>query len=159
MRLIMCLAMTDRVALVTEFIKGTTLSTLVNGKTRLRPHALQIVLAQLVCAIGVCHESGILHRDIKPANIMVSGSEAGHCKLIDFGLAKRLHIRSAPPASQASASFESLLNPLGSERNEPKTTTASDNAQVVPFGTHHVQTSTTELFTQLEHVSPCLTLE
>jgi len=85
MQMALCLAMTDGVALITEYIKGTTLSSIVSGGKRLRPAALRVVIAQLVCAIGVCHEAGVLHRDLKPANIMVD-SRTGHGKLIDFGL-------------------------------------------------------------------------
>lgn len=85
MRLAVCLAMTDRMAIVTEFIDGTTLSNVVANGKRLRDDTMKIVLAQLVCAIGVCHQGGILHRDIKPGNIMVEAS-SGAVKLIDFGL-------------------------------------------------------------------------
>jgi len=85
----LCLAKTDGVALVTEYIPGTALSEVVRGGARLTEDALQVIVAQLVCALGVCHEAGVLHRDLKPANIMVD-SRTGHPKLIDFGLSSRL---------------------------------------------------------------------
>jgi len=85
MKLAVCLAMTDRMAIITEFIDGTTLSNVIANGKRIRDDALKLVLAQLVCGIGVCHEGGILHRDIKPGNIMVD-SDSGVVKLIDFGL-------------------------------------------------------------------------
>jgi len=43
------------------------------------------VLHDVLAALAVAHEVGILHRDIKPGNILVAG---GTVKLADFGIAK-----------------------------------------------------------------------
>lgn len=46
-------------------------------------------MIKLFRAINHCHSVRVVHRDIKPENIMYGRD--GEVKLIDFGLAKRLH--------------------------------------------------------------------
>ena len=47
-------------------------------------------LAQMAAALEVVHAVGVLHRDLKPGNIMLRAD--GTVALIDFGLAKHVHI-------------------------------------------------------------------
>ncbi|GAA2248782.1 MULTISPECIES: serine/threonine protein kinase [Kitasatospora] len=71
--------------LVMELIDGEPLSTVLERRDRLPVvEALRMAL-QLLEALAVAHESGVVHRDIKPANLMVRGEQV---VIADFGIAR-----------------------------------------------------------------------
>lgn len=74
--------------IVMEFIKGETLSHLLNTTVLTLARAVKIV-AEVADALAEAHRHGIVHRDIKPANVMID--ERGEVKVLDFGIAKQLN--------------------------------------------------------------------
>jgi serine/threonine protein kinase len=70
-----------------ERLEGSNLKAHMARKTLETPEIIDIAL-QIARALEAAHAKGVIHRDIKPGNIVVS--EAGHVKVLDFGLARRL---------------------------------------------------------------------
>mmetsp|Transcript_1238 Transcript_1238/g.1428 ORF Transcript_1238/g.1428 Transcript_1238/m.1428 type:complete len:200 (+) Transcript_1238:3937-4536(+) len=46
--------------------------------------------AEVIFGLGFLHANNIIYRDLKPENIVLSMTERGHIKLVDFGFAKRV---------------------------------------------------------------------
>jgi Tol biopolymer transport system component len=89
----------DVTALVMELIEGPTLA------ERLEQGALPVneamsIAMQVADALEAAHAHGIIHRDLKPANIKLTPQ--GVVKLVDFGIAKSIDIRSASGDQAAS---------------------------------------------------------
>ena len=73
--------------IVSEFVEGHTLRTLLRARTMQLPKILDISI-QVAEALSAAHRARIIHRDIKPENIIVR--DDGYVKVVDFGLAKLL---------------------------------------------------------------------
>ncbi len=75
--------------LVMERIHGETLHARMS-RGLLPIHEVVEVARQLLNALGMLNERGIVHRDIKPENLMLHTSRSGEriVKLVDFGISK-----------------------------------------------------------------------
>ncbi|MFC5055339.1 serine/threonine-protein kinase [Saccharothrix xinjiangensis] len=78
----------DQTYIVMELIKAPTLAELVERSGPLDARAAATLAAQLLSALEVAHEAGVVHRDVKPGNVMVPAR--GSAKLTDFGIAQQL---------------------------------------------------------------------
>lgn len=77
--------------LVLEYIDGITLYDADTAKmTRREKLRIAVAVAQVLVA---AHRAGIIHRDLKPENVMLTRS--GEVKVLDFGLARWLHLARA----------------------------------------------------------------
>jgi serine/threonine-protein kinase len=80
--------------LVMELLDGRCLADVVAAELRLDQVRAASIMVQVLSALAVAHERGIVHRDIKPENIMVRGKPGDgmgeQAKLLDFGIAKRV---------------------------------------------------------------------
>jgi serine/threonine protein kinase len=92
--------------LIMELLHGANLETCLD---RAQEHGQQLGLADLrpiiepvVSTLEVAHAAGILHRDLKPGNIFVQND--GSVRLLDFGFAKFLRMRSVTLAGQIAGS-------------------------------------------------------
>ncbi|HVB16898.1 MAG TPA: protein kinase [Stellaceae bacterium] len=72
--------------LVTEFVEGPSLSTVLAGR-RLEPDEVLRLRDRLAEGLAAVHAQGIVHRDICPDNIILPDGDAGRAKLTEFGFA------------------------------------------------------------------------
>lgn len=84
-----------RFVLLEEFINGRPLSECMDLFTG--PPAVLDLLSDLVTAMEVLWDRGIVHRDIKPDNILIT--EHGRPKVIDLGIARVLGVESITQTS------------------------------------------------------------
>ncbi|WP_337993980.1 protein kinase domain-containing protein [Actinomycetospora lutea] len=72
------------VFLVLELVEGGTLRDVLRDQGRLHPAAALTVAEQVVTALQVAHDRGLVHRDVKPENVLIGRD--GSVKVADFGL-------------------------------------------------------------------------
>jgi len=87
----------NQLAMVMEYVEGSTLDTLMRTGPLPLAQVLEIV-NQALSALAYAHSRGVVHRDIKPANIMVTPE--GRVKLMDFGIARMAEDRSLTKTGQ-----------------------------------------------------------
>ncbi len=82
--------------LVMEYLRGSDLAHRLQADERLSPALTVDLMSQVLSALSVAHDAGVVHRDLKPENILLVGGRAGDdegvetVKVADFGIAKLL---------------------------------------------------------------------
>jgi tRNA A-37 threonylcarbamoyl transferase component Bud32 len=74
--------------IVTEYVRGETLTELLQRCQRVPSEVATLIGVALCEALGYAHKAGVLHRDLKPDNVMIRHD--GRVKLMDFGIARFL---------------------------------------------------------------------
>ena len=97
--------------LTMEYIQGSSLASVIASRGALPPPAVLSIGKQLLRALAVAHEQGVIHGDLKPQNLLIGAN--GVLKVTDFGIARL--IRGAVPERErraAQAAEASLLAQL-----------------------------------------------
>ena len=79
--------------LAMEFVEGRTLHQVISEEWPLGEERIVDLMSQVLSAVGVAHDMGVIHRDLKPDNIMIiratddEGEAMEIAKVCDFGIA------------------------------------------------------------------------
>ena len=71
--------------LVTEFVDGQSLRTLIETQAPLPPEQATLLIQKIAEGMAYCHANSVIHRDLKPENILITAE--GQPVIMDFGLA------------------------------------------------------------------------
>ncbi len=88
--------------LAMEYVEGRDLFTLLSDRGPLSPASIVELLSQVLAALAVAHDLGVLHRDLKPENIMIVRGKGDDLqpvdivKVCDFGIAKIVDASAGP---------------------------------------------------------------
>lgn len=71
--------------IVQEYVEGETLKDLIRRESPLDPRRAISIALQILAALRIAHQQGVIHRDVKPQNILIQPD--GKLKVADFGIA------------------------------------------------------------------------
>jgi len=99
--------------LVTDFLEGETLATILEHTEVLDYNRVVKIFVQVTSALAHAHKNGVIHRDIKPSNIMLTSFEDNpdFVKILDFGIAKVMS-EDSEASSQLTKTGEVFGSPL-----------------------------------------------
>jgi serine/threonine-protein kinase len=93
--------------LAMEYVEGRTLFDVIREDSPLSDERIVDILSQVLAAVGVAHDMGVVHRDLKPENIMIirgtsdEGEHAELVKVLDFGIASLGAVARGAPGAEA----------------------------------------------------------
>lgn len=82
--------------LVMEYVAGHTLEHVIKEQAPLPKERVVHIISQVLSAVAVAHDAGVIHRDLKPDNILLldglddEGNPSESVKVCDFGIASMM---------------------------------------------------------------------
>ncbi len=105
-----------------ELLEGGTLQQRLEYPRPLSIGAAVRIAREIAQGLQVAHERGLIHRDIKPANIWLE-SPRGRVKILDFGLARQVDVKSGLTHSGEIVGTPHFMSPeqARGRANDPRT--------------------------------------
>jgi eukaryotic-like serine/threonine-protein kinase len=96
--------------IVLERLEGETLEALLEREGYLSLDEAGRILDEILQALCVAHDAGIVHRDLSPSNVFLHRGRDGHVvtKLVDFGIAKASEAGTGAPRTGNKVTMGSL---------------------------------------------------
>ena len=104
--------------LITEYLPGGDMMTLLMRRDTLTERETQFYIAETVLALESIHRHSYIHRDIKPDNLLLD--KFGHMKLADFGLCKSVQQAAQPSTSASSSDPEIVEGAVADDTGAPE---------------------------------------
>ena len=93
--------------LTMEYVTGASLASVIQGLGTLHPTVVVSIGKQLMRALAVAHEQGVVHGDLKPQNLLIGAN--GVLKVTDFGVARLIRGASHEQQRRAAQAAEETL--------------------------------------------------
>jgi serine/threonine-protein kinase len=93
----------DQLYLVTEFVEGESLQTLLKRKGRLEPSAALAIFREVSSAVGFAHGRAVIHGDVRPSQIMLT--KAGMTKVLNFAVGPILPGNTCDPSRDRNVTY------------------------------------------------------
>jgi serine/threonine protein kinase len=103
--------------LVFEYIAGKTLDQHLHKRGALPAPEAVALMMDVLDAMAVAHNAGVVHRDLKPSNILLDA--AGRARVMDFGIAARIQPAGASGADSLASGTVGYLSPEAASGAQP----------------------------------------
>jgi len=98
---------TGVLCVVTEFVEGVSLKTLLAGQSTLAPERVLDAAVQILDGLACAHAKGLAHRGLKPGNIFFDAK--GTARLTDFCMARSAAVRGSAEQTLSAFAGGSLM--------------------------------------------------
>lgn len=104
--------------LVFEYVPGQTLAVRLAKQGAMVPTEAVALMLGVLDALVVAHAAGVVHRDLKPSNVLID--PAGRARVMDFGIAARMHAPAGISTTASSSGTPGYMSPEAAENLPPQ---------------------------------------